>query len=130
MLKIILLITGGAAGTLARYAVSGWAHRLFTGVFPYGTLAVNLIGSLIIGFTWGLMENSQAPSLLRTFLFIGILGGFTTFSSFSLETLNLFRDGETRLALVNIFANNILGLTMVFAGFFGSRAVNYLIQSL
>lgn len=128
MLKIILLLAGGAAGTLARYGVSGLAHRYFTGTFPYGTLAVNLLGSLIIGFLWGAMENSSAPSLLRTFLFIGILGGFTTFSSYSLETLNLFRDGEFKMAAINILANNILGIILVFAGFFSSKAFLNLIH--
>lgn len=123
MIKILVLLSGGAAGTLARYAVSGISHRYFSGVFPYGTLMVNLLGSLFIGFAWGLLENTAAPSLLRTFLFIGILGGFTTFSSYSLETLNLFRDGEVKMAVINILANNFLGIALVFAGFFSSKAI-------
>ena len=117
MIKILLLLSGGAAGTLARYAVSGWGHKLYLGDFPIGTLLVNLIGSFIIGLAWGVWEMSNISSNMRTFIFIGILGGFTTFSSYTLETLNLFRDGEVKLGLTNILLNNILGLVLVFAGF-------------
>ncbi len=128
MIKILLLLSGGALGTLARYSVSGWVHRLFESSFPYGTLAVNLIGSFIIGLLWGLVENSTLSSNTRTFVFIGILGGFTTFSSYSLETLNLFRDGEIKLALANVLANNVLGLVLVVAGYSAAKALNSLIQ--
>ena len=123
MVKILLLISGGAIGTLARYSVSGVVHRWFGSSFPFGTLAVNLIGSLIIGFLWGLFEREALTPNIRSFLFIGVLGGFTTFSSFSLETYNLFRDGETKWALVNILANNIVGLLLVFAGLVLARFV-------
>ena len=130
MVKVLLLLSGGALGTLARYSVSGWVHRFFESSFPYGTLAVNLIGSFIIGLLWGLVETSTLSSNTRSFVFIGILGGFTTFSSYSLETLNLFRDGEIKLALANILANNILGLVLVFIGFIAAKALNSLIQKL
>ena len=123
MVKILLLISGGAIGTLARYSVSGVVHRWFGSSFPFGTLAVNLIGSLIIGFLWGLFEREALTPNIRSFLFIGVLGGFTTFSSFSLETYNLLRDGETKWALVNILANNIVGLLLVFAGLVLARFV-------
>jgi fluoride exporter len=116
-MKILLLLIGGAFGTLARYFVSGLTHRFFNTTFPVGTLMVNLIGSFIIGFIWALWENSNISSNIRTFVFIGILGGFTTFSSYSLESLNLFRDGEIKIGLLNILANNVLALVLVFLGF-------------
>jgi fluoride exporter len=128
LIKILLLATGGAIGTVSRYAVSGISHRYFLGNFPIGTLMVNIIGSLVIGFLWGTWETANISSHLRTFIFIGILGGFTTFSSFSLETLNLLREGEFKIAMVNILANNILGMLMVFAGFFASRGLVNLIR--
>jgi CrcB protein len=128
LIKILLLAAGGAIGTVGRYAVAGLTHRYVDATFPYGTLAVNLIGSLIIGFLWGTWEAASISSNLRTFIFIGILGGFTTFSTFSLETMNLFRDGEIRLAFINVLASNILGLILVFAGFFAARSLMNLIR--
>ncbi len=114
-------MTGGALGTLARYSVSGLAHRMTTTLFPVGTLLVNSVGSLLIGIVWAFWEDSSTPVYIRTFLLIGFFGGFTTFSSFSLETLNLIRDNELKLAVLNIFANNITGILFVFAGFFATR---------
>lgn len=122
-MKIILILIGGAIGTLARYSLSGFAQKITDGSFPTGTLLVNLLGSFIIGLLWGLWENSQIHTNTRTFIFIGILGGFTTFSSFMLETLNLFRDGDTKLALINILAHNILGLVLVFLGFVTAKGL-------
>ena len=123
MIKIILLLTGGAIGTLARYSLSGLAQKLTAGTFPLGTLVVNLVGSFIIGLIWGLWEDSQIQSNTRTFIFVGVLGGFTTFSSFMLESLNLFRDGDTKMALLNILAQNILGIVLVFLGFIVARSL-------
>ena len=127
-MKIIYILLGGALGTLGRYLVSGFAHKIYLGLFPLGTLLVNLIGSFIIGLCWGLFEQNNFAPNLRTFIFIGILGGFTTFSSFSLETMNLFRDGEIRIGIFNILANNLLGLLLVFGGLFTSRELLVLLK--
>jgi CrcB protein len=127
MTKALLVLSGGAIGSLLRYSVSGLAHKYYGAVFPYGTLAVNLIGSFLIGLLWGLFESFNISSNVRSFLFIGILGGFTTFSSYSLETLNLLRDGELKLAFANILANNILGLLLVFLGFIAAKGVNNIV---
>ena len=94
MVKLLFLMTGGALGTIARYGVSGLAHRMTDTLFPLGTLVVNAVGSLLIGIVWALWEDSSIPGYIRTFLMIGFFGGFTTFSSFSLETLNLIRDND------------------------------------
>lgn len=110
-------------GTLARYSAAAYSHKLFGLNFPYGTFAVNIIGSFVIGFAWALSENIHISPNTKIFLFVGLLGGFTTFSSYSLETLNLFRDGEMKLALLNILANNLVGLVMVVTGFFGGKGV-------
>ena len=123
MIKVIYLLSGGAIGTLARYGVSGFSHRVFSSIFPWGTLMVNLIGSFVIGLLWGISEQTNFSPNIRAFIFIGILGGFTTFSSYSLETLNLFRDGEVKMGIINILANNILGLVLVFAGFILSKGI-------
>lgn len=126
MSKILALVLGGAAGTLLRYWVSGYAYRLFEGVFPWGTLAVNLIGSFLIGFCWGLFERGNIQTNVRLFLFVGIFGGFTTFSSYALETLNLVKAGNMKYAIIYILASNILGLILVYLGYIFARMLSLL----
>lgn len=126
-MKFLFIGVGGAIGSLFRYIVSGLTYKFLDGVFPWGTLAVNLIGSLAAGFLWGLSERVIISPNTRTFIFVGILGGFTTFSTYSLESFNLLRDGEIRLALSNILTTNILGIALVLLGFIASR---YLINIL
>ncbi len=121
MLRFFLIAVGGAIGALSRYAISGATYRQLGGAFPWGTLSVNLIGAFVIGLLWGFSENGDISSDLRSFLFIGILGSFTTFSTYSLETMNLFRDGETGLALLNILMGNLLGIALALVGFITSR---------
>ncbi|GBE03772.1 MAG TPA: fluoride efflux transporter CrcB [Nitrospirae bacterium] len=128
MIKIILLAAGGAIGTLLRYSMSGTAQRAVNSMFPWGTLAVNLAGSFFIGLLWGIFEVQNISSNFRTFLFVGILGGFTTFSTFALESLNLMRDGEMKLALSNVLVSNILGILLVFTGFMASKYIINLIR--
>lgn len=123
MAKILSLVLGGAIGALLRYFVSGITHKYFEGVFPLGTLAVNLMGSFAIGILWGLLEIKNVSPLWRTFLFVGILGSFTTMSTFTLESFNLIRDGEIKFALANILANNVLAILLVFAGFSLTREI-------
>src|SRR3989338_5851406 len=96
---------GGALGSLLRFFLQGRIQVAHGGAFPWGTLAVNLAGSAAIGALAALFAASGAPSRqLRLFLMVGILGGFTTFSSFSLENLELLRAGEGRLALFYVLA--------------------------
>ncbi len=128
MTKYILLATGGAIGTILRYSMSGLTYRMVNGVFPWGTIAVNLSGSFAIGLLWGFFEIHNISSNMRNFIFIGVLGGFTTFSTYALESLNLIRDGEIKLALTNLLISNICGLLLVFAGFMLSRFIFNLIK--
>jgi CrcB protein len=123
MTKVILLAAGGALGTMLRYSLSGLTYKFMDGVFPWGTLLVNVAGSFAIGFLWGFFEAENLSSNIRNFIFIGIIGGFTTFSTYALESLNLFRDGEIKLALSNILASNILSLLLVVAGFMLSKYI-------
>ena len=105
-------------GSVLRFGVSGLVQRIDpAGAFPYGTLAVNTIGCLAIGLLGGLAESRQVlgPEL-RLFLFLGLLGGFTTVSSFGFETLALARDGEHLKAGVNVAATIVLSLTAVWLG--------------
>lgn len=122
-MKYLLVALGGAAGTLLRYIVSGLDYKYSNGVFPFSTLVVNLSGSFAIGFLWGLFEGSTLSPAIRMFIFIGILGGYTTFSTFTLENFNLIRDGEVRIALVNVLSSNALGICLVFAGYIIARYI-------
>lgn len=117
MLRLFFIVLGGAIGTLIRYIVSGLDYKFSNGVFPISTLVVNLAGSLAIGFLWGVFERSTISPTMRMFVFIGVLGGFTTFSTFTLENFNLIRDGEFKIALINVVASNVLGIALVFVGF-------------
>ena len=116
VLKLLYVIIGGGIGALLRYLISGLIQKNSSGIFPYGTLVVNLLGALIIGFLWELFQNITVSTNIRVFLFMGLLGAFTTFSTFSLETLNLIRDRENIQALINIFVSNISCLILVFLG--------------
>lgn len=121
MLGPILILTGGGIGALLRYWFSGLIYRITGGVFPWGTMGVNVVGSFLIGLFWELFEELGLSPEIRGFLFIGLFGGFTTFSSYSLETFGLLRDGEWGMALSNILLSNLGGLVAVFAGFALSR---------
>jgi len=119
-LRALLLVgAGGCLGSVGRYLLGGWVHRLLPfAAFPAGTLAVNVLGCLLIGLLGGLMEHRQLlGSDLRLFLLIGVLGGFTTFSSFAYETLALGRDAEPGRALVNVGAQVVLGLVACWLGY-------------
>ncbi len=118
MTNILLIGTGGFIGSVLRYMVSGYVQQATKSIgFPYGTLAVNIIGCFIIGFLAQLVESHGVfTSESRLFVFAGLLGGFTTFSSFGNETLNLARDSQLVNALANIGANVGIGLLAVWLG--------------
>ena len=123
MQKFFSLALGGALGTILRYLVSGAVHKYISNIFPWGTLVVNLLGSLVIGILWELSSQEIISPPMKIFIFIGILGGFTTFSTYCLENFNLLRDGELPWALMNIFLSNFLGIGLVFVGAALSRYV-------
>jgi CrcB protein len=118
MQKLVLVGAGGFLGAALRYVIGGWVHEMLNNAsFPYGTLVVNAAGCLLIGFLSGLAETrSVFGPEARLFLFIGVLGGFTTYSSFAYETFSLARDSENLAALANIFAQLGLGLAGVWFG--------------
>jgi fluoride exporter len=128
MLKLFLIGVGGAIGTLLRYVVTKLDFRFSSGIFPIGTFVVNVSGSLIIGFLWGMFERMDISSTVRTFILIGILGGYTTFSTFSLESFNLLRDGEFKIALINVIATNLIAVVFVYLGFSAARWILEIIR--
>ena len=108
-MNYLILATGGAIGTLLRFALVNTSIEYFRQpIFPWGTLMVNLLGSLVIGILAGLNESDLMNPGMRTFLFIGLLGGFTTFSSFSLETFQLIRQSQIMYAIAYILSSTLL----------------------
>jgi len=117
MIQILMVALGGALGAVARYGLSGLVHRWLTGAFPFGTLAVNVVGCLAIGgFLHFVEDRSMLSPTTRLFVAVGILGGFTTFSAFGYETIELLRDGEWWSAFWSVSGNLVLGLGAVWAG--------------
>ena len=117
-MRLILLVgAGGFLGAVARYLVGGWVQRLLPAAFPYGTLAVNVVGSLLLGAVYelGTARGALDPQL-RLMLGVGVLGAFTTFSTFSLETLNLLREGSVFMAGTNVLTNVLVCLAAVWLG--------------
>jgi len=120
---------GGALGSMARYGVSGLVSAMAGGVFPYGTLVVNVTGAILIGFLATLSGPESRffiPAYGRLFLMTGICGGYTTFSTFSLETANLLRDGEWGAALANVGCSVVLCLLAIWVGHLGALALDRL----
>lgn len=116
-MKLVLLVgIGSFMGGMFRYILSLFIHSKIGTTFPIGTLSVNILGSLLIGIVFGLSERSNLSVEWRLFLATGILGGFTTFSSFSNESLGLIREGQFLLAGSYIFGSVILGLAATFMG--------------
>ena len=108
---------GGGLGALARFWMSTSINERFAGQIPYGTLAVNVVGSFLMGFLamW-LVEHLSLNPLIRLAVFVGFLGAFTTFSTFSMETLNLFESGLAGRALLNMLLNVMLSVLAVWLG--------------
>ncbi|KAB2879326.1 fluoride efflux transporter CrcB [bacterium] len=123
-MKYILIGIGGAIGAISRYALQGIVYQFAGTGFPYGTLAVNIIGCFLIGLFMELTENRYfVDPQLRIFITVGILGGFTTFSTFGYETFSLLRDGEFMRASYNIISSVLIGLTAVWLGFITARII-------
>ena len=116
-LDFLLLFLGGGTGTLFRFIISQLTMKFFPSFFPLGTLIVNLTGSFIIGFLGALFLNNHLSLTAKLFLMTGFLGGFTTFSSFSMEVLQLIQMQKFGSALLYVLVSNLLGFGLCFVGF-------------
>jgi CrcB protein len=115
--KLLLIAAGGAVGAVLRYLATGWAQQWTTGLFPVGTLTVNLIGCFVIGLLSAIFSVAIVPPEYRLAILVGLLGSFTTFSTFGLETFDLLREREVGWALGNILVSNTVGLAAVGLGY-------------
>ena len=124
MKGVFLVAIGGAIGSVLRYLVALSLKNFYSGEFPWHTFTVNIVGCFFIGliFSWSLQSISFEN--IRLFLMVGILGGFTTYSSFGLETFDLIKQGKTIVAITYIFSTNILGLIAVYGGYSFQKLLN------
>ena len=123
MREILTLALAGAAGTVGRWALSGWTYRLFGEGFAYGTLAVNVLGCLLAGVAMEVaLATDLVPHAWRAPITVGFLGAFTTFSTFGYDTMRYVEDGAWSIAAANVAANLILGLGATWLGFVAARA--------
>ncbi len=128
ILFLISIAGGGALGALLRYSISGLDYRIIGPILPWGTLVVNMIGSFFMGGVWNLSNQFAIPEPIRLFITVGMLGAFTTFSTYALETVNLFRDGDIIFGFYNILLSNLVGIIALFSGIFVCRFIVYLIR--
>ena len=124
MIRIVMLMIAGGLGTVSRYLLQGAVQQVAPATFPYGTLAVNMLGCLAFGFIWSLAEErfSINPET-RIILLIGFMGAFTTFSTFAFESLQQLRDSELLLAFVNVAVQVVLGIALVYIGMLLARTI-------
>lgn len=122
-MRLLLVLLGGALGSVARYLVSTWMAGRFGSAFPWGTFSVNVFGSLLIGLIATLAdERGSIGPQVRVFIVVGVLGGFTTFSSFSLESLRLAENGELVRSAANVLGNLVAGFGAALLGIALGRA--------
>lgn len=126
MANIFAVALGGALGSISRYGIAIVAARLTDADFPFGTLTANLGGCLLIGVCWSFFDKIHISHEFRLFLFTGVFGGFTTFSTFARESVQFFKMGDILQGLSYVLLSNILGLAVVAAGFYlGERVLRF-----
>ena len=124
IMRLFLIGFAGFVGTIVRYWLSGTVARRYGETFPLGTLVVNLVGCFFVGLFYCLMqERYLVNQTVRSIVLIGLLGGFTTFSSFGLQTFTLLRDQEITLALLYMVSSNVLGVILVWVGYSLARTL-------
>ena len=122
-MNVLLVALGGAIGSAARYLIGGFIANRFGPDFPWGTFIVNVSGSFLIGVILSLVGGGQLPSGARLFLAVGVMGGYTTFSTYSNETLQLIEGGEFGAAMFNALGQVVVGLVGVYLGVVLGRAL-------
>lgn len=119
--KLLVVAFGGSIGAVLRYLIFLISEKSPSHSFPWATLAVNLAGSFLIGLVWGILDKIYVSPGIRLFLFVGILGSFTTFSTFAFDVFSLGKDGNIRNMILYIMATNILGIALAFGGYYLSK---------
>lgn len=119
--KFLAVALGGSIGAVLRYLIFIIFEKSHSTSFPWSTLAVNMAGSFLIGLLWGLFDKFYVSPGIRLFIFVGILGSFTTFSTFAFDVFSLGKDGSIRNLVLYISATNIFGIALAFIGYYLSK---------
>lgn len=123
-MKLLLIAIAGAAGTLLRYYLGGSVQKAYGGVFPLGTFAVNMAGCLLFGLVWALAEARLTISPeVRAVVLVGFMGAFTTYSTYTFETMELIRTSQWTLAVANVAAHNVTGLIFLALGLAAGKSL-------
>lgn len=123
MIQLVYIALGGAIGAVSRFGLSLAVLRYAGGGFPWGTLAVNVLGSFLAGVLWAILGQTEGQQRMNALFMIGVLGAFTTFSAFSVESMRLYEDGRTMMAVANVLANNLGAIAAVFGGVWAGRSL-------
>lgn len=115
--KILSVALGGGVGAVLRYLIFFYFERFHKSVFPWPTLLVNLLGALLIGLLWGYFDRVFISPGFRMFIFIGLLGSFTTFSTYAFDILSMAHDGHFRNMIIYILVSNVIGVGMALVGY-------------
>ncbi|PIY32483.1 MAG: fluoride efflux transporter CrcB [Bacteroidetes bacterium CG_4_10_14_3_um_filter_42_6] len=123
MEKVLAVAIGGAAGAVLRYITFLYFDKGHDHYFPWATLFINLVGSFLIGFLWGLFDKIYVSPGIRLFIFVGLLGSFTTFSTFAFEVFNISRNGSMLQGLIYMIGTNIIGISLAAGGYYLSKLI-------
>jgi len=123
IIKLLAVAFGGSIGAILRFLIYELIESKYHSDFPWATLTVNLLGSLIIGFLWGYFTRTYASPGLRLLIFVGILGSFTTFSTFAFDNFSLLRSGEFTYMTLYFLATNVFGIMLAIGGYVLSKSI-------
>ena len=124
ILKLLMVSAGGSIGAVLRYIIFSLFEKSHASMFPWPTLIINVTGAMAIGFLWGWFGRFYVSPGIRMLIFIGILGTFTTFSTFAFDVFSMVREGQFRNMIIYIFGTNVLGIGMAFVGFYLARLIS------
>ncbi len=119
-----MISAGGSIGAVFRYLIFVLFEKTTTTTFPWPTLVINITGAFVIGFLWGWFDRFYVSPGIRMLIFIGILGSFTTFSTFAFDVFSLVHDGQIKNVIFYILGTNVLGIGLAFAGFYLARLMS------
>ncbi len=123
MIKLLAVAFGGSIGAVLRFLIYELIEAKYHSDFPWATLTVNLIGSLVIGFLWGYFARIYVSPGMRLLIFVGILGSFTTFSTFAFDNFSLIKSGDYIYMVSYLLATNVFGISLAVGGYLLSKAI-------
>lgn len=123
IIKLLAVAFGGSIGAVLRFLIYEVIDSKFHSDFPWATLTVNLLGSLVIGFLWGYFARVYVSPGMRMLIFVGILGSFTTFSTFAFDNFSLIKSGDYIYMTLYLLATNLFGISLAIGGYFLSKSI-------